>query len=72
MKMEFRRGTGHRAFLSLVAVLAGGSTFTSCDSKVKTAITSGLETTLLSLFDPANYLGTSTEKGTDVDGLFDQ
>ncbi len=71
MKTEFRHGAGRRAFLSLAAALAGGSTFTSCDSKVKTAITSGLETTFLSLFDPANYLDTGTEKGTDTGGLFD-
>ena len=74
MKMAFRRGAGRRAFLSLVATLAGGSTFTSCDSKVKTAITSGLETTFLSLFDPANYLDTSSANGTGTGagGLFDQ
>lgn len=72
MKIEFRRGAGRSAFLSLAAALAGGSTFTSCDSKVKSAITSGLETTFLSLFDPANFLDTSTEKATLADGSFEQ
>jgi|CXWL01.1.fsa_nt_gi hypothetical protein len=69
MKMAFRRGAGRRAFLSLVATLAGGSTFTSCDSKVKTAITSGLETTFLGLFE--NLLDTSSANGTGTGGLFD-
>ena len=72
MRIDYCRGAGRRAFLSLAAMLAGGSTFTSCDSKVKSAITSGLETTILSLFDPANFLDAGTEKGTGIGGMFDE
>lgn len=55
--MAMARGRSYRkALLTLVALLSGGTSFTSCDSRVKTAVVSGLETTFLSLFDPANYL----------------
>ena len=75
MKKDFRRGAGRRAFLSFAAALAGGATFTSCDSKIKTAVVGGLESTFLSLFDPANYLDTGSADGTGTGsgagGLFD-
>lgn len=70
MNRNTRYGAVRRATLSLIAALAGGSTFTSCDSKVKSAITSGLETTFLSLFDPSNYLDTGTDSGSG--SIFDQ
>ena len=69
MRTDFHRGRSRKAFLSLVAALAGGSTFTSCDSKIKNAVVGGLETTFLSLFDPANYTGTADNPGTG--GLID-
>lgn len=72
MKKDFRRGSVRKAFLTMVATLAGGTTFTSCDSKIKSAVTSGLESTFLSLFDPANYLDTGSGDGTSSGGLFDQ
>lgn len=50
------RNTTRKAVLSLVAMLAGGTTVTSCDSRVKTAVVGALEQTVLSIFDPANYL----------------
>ena len=51
-----------KAVLSLVAMLAGGTTVTSCDSRVKSAITTGLEQTVLGLLDPANFIPADTEK----------
>lgn len=68
MEKGFRART-RRAGLSIVALLAGGTTFTSCDSKVKQAFTSALETTFLSLFDPANYIDDSA---TGTKGIYDQ
>lgn len=70
MKTEFQRSAGRRAFLTLVAALAGGSTFTSCDSKIKNAVVGGLETTFLSLFDPSTYLDDFS--GFQGGGLLDQ
>lgn len=70
MKTEFPRSAGRRAFLTLVAALAGGSTFTSCDSKIKNAVVGGLETTFLSLFDPSTYLDDFS--GFQGGGLLDQ
>jgi hypothetical protein len=56
-----------KTFLSAVAVLAGGSTFTSCDTKVRQAVVGGLETTFLSLFDISSYV--DFDDGSS--GLFD-
>lgn len=70
MRKTNRSGAARRAILSLAAVLAGGSTFTSCDTKVKEAFTSALETTFLSLFDPANLIGTNSNDNTG--GLLNQ
>ena len=68
MKRQFHSGAGRRRFLSLVAVLASGSALsTSCDSKVRIAVVSGLESTFMSLFDPTNFLNTSS---TDATGSF--
>ncbi len=72
MKTQIRSGRFRKAMLSLAAVLAGGSTFTSCDTKVKVAVTSALETTLLTLLDPAIYLGDGGTGGTGTGGLLDQ
>ena len=77
MKKDFRRRSGHRAFLSLAAALAGGSTFTSCDTKIKTAVVGGLETTFLGLFNPAIYLDSNATggfggAGTGSGSLFSQ
>jgi hypothetical protein len=64
MKANFRQSRRRQAFLTIVATLAGGTTFTSCDSKVKSAVTSALETTFLSLFDASLYLDTGDSTGT--------
>jgi len=64
------RGKVRRAGLSIVALLAGGTTFTSCDSKVKQAFTGALETTVLSIFDPATYINDGSDSGSS--SLFDQ
>jgi hypothetical protein len=50
------RSSARKSFLAIVAALAGGTTVTSCDSRVKTAVVGALEQTVLSIFDPANYL----------------
>jgi len=67
MKNESRNRVGRKAFLSFVAMLAGGTSFTSCDSKVKTAVVGGVKDTFLSLFDPTNFLNTGID-GTNTDG----
>jgi len=40
------------ALLSLAAMLAGGTSFTSCDTRVRTAAVGGAKNFVFSLFDP--------------------
>ncbi|MEK7710919.1 MAG: hypothetical protein AAB341_03395 [Planctomycetota bacterium] len=42
-----------RLTLALAAMLAGGSTFTSCDTRLRTAVVGGTKNFIFSLFDPA-------------------
>ena len=58
------RKNWRKCFMSLTVLLAGGTTFTSCDSKIKSAVTTAMEDTLLSLLDPSLYIDDGT--GTDT------
>jgi len=39
--------------LALFAALAGGSTFTSCDTRMKTAVVGGTKNFVFTIFDPS-------------------
>jgi len=54
-----------KRFMSVAALFAGGATFTSCDSKIKSAVTTAMEDTLLSLLDPSLYINDGTETDTN-------
>jgi len=40
------------AVLTLTSILAGGTTFASCDTRVRTAVIGGTKNFVYSLFDP--------------------
>lgn len=63
------RGSLRKAFLLLTALLAGGATFTSCDSRVKQAVVNGLESTVYLLLDPSFYI--DEEALDDANSIFD-
>ncbi len=63
------RGSLRKACLSLTALLAGGATFTSCDSRVKQAVVNGLESTVYLLLDPSFYI--DEEALDDANSIFD-
>jgi hypothetical protein len=42
--------------LTVVAVLAGGSAFTSCDTRMKSAVLGGAENFVYGLLDPSLWL----------------
>lgn len=45
-----------RAFRSMVAVLASGSMFQTCETRLRDAFVMGTKDYVLSLFDPQNVL----------------
>ena len=56
--------------LALAAALAGGSTFTSCDTRLRTAVVGGTKNFIFSLFDPSvlfpDVFGQSTNGGSGL------
>lgn len=56
MIKSVRKPRTSKKMLTLIAALAGGTTVTSCDTRIKTAVVDGLEQTVLGLLDPANYI----------------
>ncbi len=50
--------------LVLVATLSGGTTFASCDTRIRQDLVDGTKTFLFSLFDPNLFLGSMTSGTT--------
>ena len=50
------RGRPRRWALMLAAALSGGSTFASCDTRIRQDLVAGTKNWIFSLFDPNLYL----------------
>ncbi len=67
--MNHHRSSRRRgALLSLAAMLAGGTSFTSCDTRVRTAAVGGAKNFVYSLFDPTFLFPEIFDQSADSGG----
>lgn len=61
-------GRPRKLAMALVAALASGSLFTSCDSRVKEAFVGGVKGYISILLDPTNFVDLLAAGSDDVTG----
>ncbi len=68
--MNRKQTASRRAAFAIAAMLCGGSTFTSCDTRVRTSVVAGMKDFVFGLLDPqfvfAALLDSPAEENNNV------